>query len=52
MAVGVGVREDDDAAVAQPGEVEVLPETAAERGDQIGQLLVLEHLRRATRSRC
>ena len=45
MAVGVGVGEDDDLAVAQPRRVEVLAEPAAERGDQVRQLLVLEHLR-------
>ena len=45
VAVGIGVGEDDDLAVAQPREVEVLAEAAAERGHQIGQLLVLEHLR-------
>ena len=45
VAVGVGVRQDDDLAVAQPRELEVLAEAAAERGDQIRQLLVLEHLR-------
>ena len=32
-------------AVAQPRQVEVLADAAAERGDQIGELLVLEHLR-------
>ena len=44
VAVGIGVGEDDDLAVAQPREVEVLAHAAAERGDEIGQLLVLEHL--------
>ena len=45
MAVRVGVRQDDDAAVAQPRQVEALADAAAERGHQIRQLLVLEHLR-------
>ena len=45
VAVGVGVRQDDDAAVAQPRQVEALADAAAERGDQVGELLVLEHLR-------
>ena len=45
VTVGVGIGEDDDAAVAQPCEVEVLAEPAAERGHEVRQLLVLEHLR-------
>src|SRR5215813_10438500 len=44
MAVGIGVREDDDAAVAKPREIEAFSETAAEGGDEIRELLVLEHL--------
>ena len=44
VAVGVGVRQDDDLAVAQLVDVEGLPEAAAERGHQVRQLLVLEHL--------
>ena len=44
MAVGVGVGKDDDLAVAQPRQVEVLAHPAAERRDQVGELLVLEHL--------
>src|SRR5258708_12764210 len=46
MAVGIGVREDDDLAVADARQVEVLAQAAAERRDEIGQLLVLEHLRK------
>ena len=46
VAVGVGVGEDDDAAVAEPRQVEVLADAAAERGDQVRELLVLEDLRR------
>src|SRR5687767_3261033 len=45
MTVGVGVSEDDDLAIAQPGDVEVLAHAAAERGDEISELLVLEDLR-------
>ena len=45
MAVRVRVGKDDHFAVAKPREVEVLAEAAAERRDEIGQLLVLEHLR-------
>ena len=45
VTVGVGVGQDDDLAVAQPGDVEALAHAAAERGDEIGKLLVLEHLR-------
>ena len=44
VAVGVGVGEDDDPAVAQPREIEVLAQPAAERRDEVRQLLVLEHL--------
>ena len=44
VAVGIGVGQDDDAAVAQPRQVEALAHPAAERGDQIRELLVLEHL--------
>ena len=44
VAVRVGVGEDDDLAVAQLRQLEVLAEAAADRGHQIGQLLVLEHL--------
>src|SRR4051812_27060409 len=44
VAVGVGVRQDDDLAVAQLLEIEVVPEAAADRGHEIRQLLVLEHL--------
>ena len=45
MPVRIGVGQDDDAAVAQAREVEALADAAAERGHQIRQLLVLEHLR-------
>ena len=45
MPVRVGVGQDDHPAVAQAGQVEVLAEAAAERRDEIRQLLVLEHLR-------
>ena len=45
MAVRVGVGEDDDAAVAQLRQLEALADAAAERGHEIRQLLVLEHLR-------
>ena len=45
IAVGIGVGEDDDLAVAQLRQLEVLAEPAAERGDEIRELLVLEHLR-------
>src|SRR5437867_10034443 len=44
MTVGVRVGEDDDPAVAQTREVEVLPKPASERRDEIRQLLVLQHL--------
>ena len=44
MAVRVGIGEDDDLAVAQAREIEALADAAAERGHQIRQLLVLEHL--------
>src|SRR5262245_30013919 len=44
MTVGIGVGQDDDAAIAKPREIEILAETAAECGDEIRQLLVLEHL--------
>ena len=42
--VGVRVGQDDDLAVSQPGNLEVFPEPAAERGHQIGELLVFQHL--------
>ena len=45
VAVRIGVGQDDDLAVAQPRELEVLAEAAAERGHQVRELLVLEHLR-------
>ena len=45
MPVGVRVRQDDDAPVAQACELEVLAQAAAERRHQVRQLLVLEHLR-------
>ena len=44
VAVRVGVGEDDDLAVAQARQVEALAHPAAERGDEVGELLVLEHL--------
>ena len=44
IAVGVGVSQDDDAVIAQPADVERLADAAAERRDDVGQLLVLEHL--------
>src|SRR5262245_35272071 len=45
MTVGVGVGQDDDAAVAEPREIEILSEAASERGHEVRELLVLEHLR-------
>src|SRR4029453_8781757 len=45
VAVRVGVGQDDDAAVAQTRQIEVLPEAATERNDQVRELFVLEHLR-------
>ena len=45
VAVRVGVGEDDDLAVAKPAQVEVVSQPAAEGRDQIGELLVFEHLR-------
>jgi hypothetical protein len=45
IAVRIGVGEDDDLAVTQFRKVEVLAEPAADRRDQIRQLLVLEYLR-------
>ena len=44
IPVGVGVGQDDDLAVAKPRDVEVLPEAAPERRDQVGEFLVLEDL--------
>src|SRR5713226_8113833 len=44
-AVHVGVRHDDDLAVAKPRDVEVvLADSRAERGDEGADLLVREHL--------
>src|SRR3954465_16042256 len=45
VALRVGVGKDDDLAVPEARQLEVLAEAAAERGDEIGELLVLEHLR-------
>src|SRR6478672_10826722 len=44
IAVRVGVGEDDDLAVAELVDFEVLTKPAAERGDEIGELFVLEYL--------
>ena len=44
MAVGVGVHEQDDLAVAQAVDVELLAGAGADGGDQVGQLLVGQHL--------
>ena len=47
MAVGVGVHEQDDLAVAQTAEVELLAGAGADGRDQVGQLRVGQHLARA-----
>ena len=44
IAVGVGVGHDDDAVISELADIECLADAAAEGGDDIGQLLVLEHL--------
>src|SRR5690242_14008512 len=44
IAVRVGVGKDDDFAVAKFVDLEVLTEPAPKRGDEIGELLVLEYL--------
>src|SRR5215510_1266515 len=45
MTIGIGVSEDDDAAVAKPREIEILSKPAPERGHEVREFLVLEHLR-------
>ena len=45
IAVRVGVGQDDQLAVAQLAQIEVLAEAAAERRHEIRQLFVFEHLR-------
>src|SRR5262245_46268268 len=45
MTVGVGVGEDDDAAVTKASDIEILAQPAAERRHQVCKLLVLQHLR-------
>ena len=47
MAVGVGVHEQNDLAVTQPGQVEFLARPGADGGDQIGQFLVGQDLGQA-----
>src|SRR5439155_26789768 len=44
VAVGIGIRQDNQLSVPKPRELEVLAQTAAEGGDEIRQFLVLEHL--------
>ena len=44
VAVGVGVHHEDDLVVAQALQVELLAHAAAERGDDVLQLLVRQHL--------
>src|SRR5512145_1589763 len=43
VPVGIGIRKNDDFAVPQLCRVEALAHSASERGDQIGQLFILEH---------
>ena len=45
VTVGVRVGQDDNLPVPKPPEIKVLTHAASERGDEIGKLLVLEHLR-------
>ena len=47
VAVGVGVHEQNDFAVAQAGDVELLAGAGADGRDQVGQLGVGQHLDRA-----
>ena len=44
VAVRVGIGQQDDLAVAQPGQVEVLAQAASQRGDEVRQLLVFQDL--------
>ena len=44
VAVAVGVGQEDDLAVAEPGRVVLVVHAAAEGADDVGQLLVVEHL--------
>ena len=44
VTVGIRVGEQDHLPVAHPGQVEGPADTAAERGDEVGELLVLQHL--------
>ncbi len=47
LAVHVGVGEDDDLAVADPGDVLSVTDVDADRGDQADDFIVAEHLFRA-----
>src|ERR1041385_658284 len=44
MAVGIGVHQQEDLAVAQLGDIERVTHSTAERADDVLQLLVLEQL--------
>ena len=44
VAVAVGVGQEDDLAVAEPGRVVLVVHPAAQGADDVGQLLVVEHL--------
>ena len=44
VAVAVGVGQEDDLAVAEPAGVVLVVHAAAEGADEVGQLLVVEHL--------
>ena len=44
VAVAVGVGQEDDLAVAEPGRVVLVVHAATQGADEVGELLVVEHL--------
>src|SRR5262249_3061686 len=44
IAVGVGVHQQDDFAVAQSGQIELLARPGSDRGHEVGQLNIGKHL--------